>query len=320
MMKRTRRALVTAGALMTIALPVSATEPDGRGPFADVDGSIHETDVAALWEAGITSGCGDWLYCPDEEVSREEVAAFITRALDLARAEARTFDDTEESPFVAEIEALAAAEIADGCGDGRYCPDRSLTRGQMASLLTRALDLPEAGGDPFVDDDGTVHEDNIEALYAAGITRGCGEARYCPFSPVTREQMATFLSRALGLEPPDELPEIPKDVLAELQAPEWPTGPGTEGWRPLVEKYFHPGDVDRALRIIGCESNGDPRARNPYSGASGLFQHMPRYWPERSASAGFGGTSIFDPEANVAAAAHLVYDYPGGGWSHWVCK
>ena len=39
----------------------------------------------------------------------------------------------------------------------------------------------------------------IEALVAAGITSGCGGGGYCPDSPVTRGQMAVFLSRALGL-------------------------------------------------------------------------------------------------------------------------
>ena len=74
------------------------------------------------------------------------------------------------------------------------------------------------------------------------------------------------------------------------------------------------------MRVMACESLGDPNARNPRSGASGLFQHMPRYWPERSAAAGFGGRSIFDPEANVGVAAWMIYEYPGGGWKHWVCK
>lgn len=39
----------------------------------------------------------------------------------------------------------------------------------------------------------------IEALYASGITGGCGGGNYCPDNPVTRGQMAVFLSKALGL-------------------------------------------------------------------------------------------------------------------------
>ena len=87
-----------------------------------------------------------------------------------------------------------------------------------------------------------------------------------------------------------------------------------EEWRSLVSAYFAPEHVDLALRIIGCESGGDPNAQNPNSGAAGLFQHIPRYWEARVAGAGMPGASIFDPIANVAASAYLAYS---DGWTHW---
>ncbi len=96
---------------------------------------------------------------------------------------------------------------------------------------------------------------------------------------------------------------------------------GVEQWRPLVATYFRPGDVDRALRIMRCESGGDPNIMHDFSNpasASGLMQHLGKYWPARSAAAGFAGASIFDPTANVATAAWLR-DQPGG-WGHWVCR
>ncbi len=90
---------------------------------------------------------------------------------------------------------------------------------------------------------------------------------------------------------------------------------GVEQWRSLVATYFRPGDVDRALRIMACESGGNPNAKSPISSASGLMQHLGKYWATRSAAAGFAGVSIFDPTANVATAAWLR-DQPGG-WLHW---
>jgi hypothetical protein len=92
-----------------------------------------------------------------------------------------------------------------------------------------------------------------------------------------------------------------------------------ERWRELVEKYFKSRHVNWALNIIKCESNGDPNAKNKSSGASGLFQHLPRYWAERARKAGFGGKSAFHPEANIAASAYLLYA-KGGGKQHWECK
>lgn len=92
-------------------------------------------------------------------------------------------------------------------------------------------------------------------------------------------------------------------------------GGNVEQWRPLVQTYFSPDDVDWAMRVMGCESGGNPDAKNPRSTASGLFQHLGSLWPGRSSAAGWAGSSIFDPTANVAVAAWLVYQ--GGGKGHW---
>lgn len=94
-------------------------------------------------------------------------------------------------------------------------------------------------------------------------------------------------------------------------------GGTVEEWSFLISKYFQPGDVPWAMRVMACESGGDPNAKNPTSTASGLFQHLASYWDGRSVAAGWGGADIFDPEANVAVAAWLFYT---GGPSHWVCK
>ena len=99
--------------------------------------------------------------------------------------------------------------------------------------------------------------------------------------------------------------------------------PPVERWRPLVSVYFSGQLVAEALSIIRCESYGDPDVVNPASGASGLFQHMPAYWPERAAAAGFPGASIFDPEANIAGAAWLVGVSVESGlppWYFWSCR
>lgn len=88
-----------------------------------------------------------------------------------------------------------------------------------------------------------------------------------------------------------------------------------EAWRPIVELYFEERHVNRALRVMRCESGGDPSAKNPRSTASGLFQHLGSLWTPRAERAGWAGADVFDPHANIAVAAWLVYE--GGGWGHW---
>jgi len=109
-----------------------------------------------------------------------------------------------------------------------------------------------------------------------------------------------------------ERPPLPKHVHLAVQFHATASF-DVEEWRPLVTVYFKPEDVDRALCLIGFESLGDPDAYNDSSGASGLFQHLPKYWTERSTDAGWPGADIMDPEANVAVAAWLRQD----GWTHW---
>jgi hypothetical protein len=101
-----------------------------------------------------------------------------------------------------------------------------------------------------------------------------------------------------------------------------PLKPAVERWRPLVSSYFPAAWVEPALRIVQCESLGDPEAYNPYSGASGLFQFLPGTWAVISPKAGFGGASVFDPEANIGTAAWLASYYQNLGrspWSPWYC-
>ena len=88
--------------------------------------------------------------------------------------------------------------------------------------------------------------------------------------------------------------------------------------RSLVEKYFEPTDVNRAVRIAWCESRFDPNAVDMKTGGVGLFGHLPRYWEERAGNAGFAGIPATDPEASTAAAAWEVYN--GAGWEIFSCR
>jgi len=109
------------------------------------------------------------------------------------------FTDIASSIFRADILWLGNAGITAGCAEERFCPTASVTREQMASFLVRALGLPGTTTDFFSDDEASIHEDNINRLAASGITSGCGPRQFCPGAGVTREQMASFLVRALRL-------------------------------------------------------------------------------------------------------------------------
>jgi hypothetical protein len=111
------------------------------------------------------------------------------------------FDDLWSSSFVASIQWIYDQGITGGCSPTKYCPKSPVTRGQMASFLTRAMHLPAATKDYFSDDDGLTHEAAINSIAEAGITGGCAPDRFCRDGLVTRAQMAAFLVRALAVPP-----------------------------------------------------------------------------------------------------------------------
>ena len=203
-------ALVVVALILQSAAMGLATELPPGGSFVDDDGSVHEADIEAIAAQGITKGCNPPVndrFCPDAPVTRGQMAAFLVRALGYTDDGGDLFVDDNSSVFEDDIDKLGTAGITKGCNppvDDRFCPDVPVTRGQMAAFLVRALGYTDDGGDLFVDDNSSVFEDDIDKLGTAGITKGCNPPandRYCPDSPVTRAQMATFLTRALDLVP-----------------------------------------------------------------------------------------------------------------------
>ena len=111
----------------------------------------------------------------------------------------------------------------------------------------------------------------------------------------------------------------------EYVVPDQDFGPAVEQWRgevvTAIARYGGPAsDVSKFLRVMRCESGGDPDAYNEASGASGLMQHLSNYFPWRAKMAGFEGASPFDPVANINTSAWLLYEHVAGGWQHWVCQ
>ena len=100
-------------------------------------------ELAAL---GITSGCGGGQYCPNNPVTRAQMAVFLLRATHGAGyvppPPSGVFADVPPVHWAAAwIEQLAAQGITLGCGAGNYCPGDAVTRAQMAVFLGRAFEL-----------------------------------------------------------------------------------------------------------------------------------------------------------------------------------
>ncbi|HSK96296.1 MAG TPA: S8 family serine peptidase [Euzebyales bacterium] len=194
-----RSTAVAAGAGLGAGRIDAAAAFDELPRFADIADSVHLANIEALAAAGVTSGCTPLRYCPSRHVTRGQIATFLDRALELPSGTATFADVPADHPHADGIAAVASAGITTGCDPDRFCPGDHVTRGQMASLLHRALELPD-GPRRFEDvAPANAHAEGVWAIAAAGITTGCAPDRFCPGATVDRAQMASFLVRALEL-------------------------------------------------------------------------------------------------------------------------
>ena len=129
--------------------------PDPRPPrFDDVgDGIWWAAHTERLAELGVTVGCrtDPLRYCPHNTVTRGQMAAFLVRAFGLPPGPPAGFTDVAtDNVFATHIDALAAAGVTAGCATqpDRYCPNKPVTRAQMATFLARASGIIETPRPP----------------------------------------------------------------------------------------------------------------------------------------------------------------------------
>jgi hypothetical protein len=142
---------------------------------------------------------------------------------------------------------------------------------------------------------------------AAWMVQWEERALHARFDETVMAELADFITRhtqvSVGSAGPPFLADPTEPVTYAV---------GVEQWRTLVTQYFPADQVDKALQVMACESNGDPNADNPRSTAAGLFQFLSSTW----ARTPYAAQSVYDPTANVAAAAWL---WGQQGWAPWVC-
>jgi chitinase len=185
-------------------LPLTTTPnvaPAGR--FRDVSTGVHAGAIERMAAGGVISGYPDATFRPTNRVTRGQVASMLTRSLDLDPRSCTTvcarLSDVAGSTHAEAIHAAVGAGIVNGYGDGTFRPDRPVTRGQLASMLATAFEvLDDEVAHPFIDVAGTTHETSIAAITSAGLASGQTPSTFAPNADVRRDQMATFLDRALA--------------------------------------------------------------------------------------------------------------------------
>ncbi len=189
-------------------------------PFNDVPPTDPYFDYISLMSNyGITLGClaSPPLYCPTSPVTRAEMAAFLVRAYDVATGLPLTFPPTPyfqdvpasgipDSIYFDDVQRLAQLGITIGCQTSPplYCPDQSVTQGEMAAFMIRSWMLlnnitvlvypPTPLTDVPAND---LYFSFVQKMVQLGFWTGCGGGSYCESTNVSRDQMAPMVMRAM---------------------------------------------------------------------------------------------------------------------------
>ena len=196
--------------LVSVTPQVAAQESlpsEGGGGFVDIEGNAHEENIRFIVDRGLTVGCDldGPRYCPDDPVTRAQMAAFLSRALglDTSSPHMGVFADVAEGAWYAPfVETLGLFGLTDTQVSGSYRPNDVMLRAEMAIFLQKAfrLSLDTETGSLFGDVSSDAgYAGAVGAILGAGITRGCATdpLRFCPDDTVKRDTMASFLARAI---------------------------------------------------------------------------------------------------------------------------
>ncbi len=207
----------------TATCDIGAVEYQGR-LFADVPvpgKEWMEPWIVEYYNEGITTGCGTepLIYCPEDSATRAEIAVFLLRAIHgvgyTPPPATNTFSDVPVAGkewMAPWIDEFYAEGLTTGCAADplQFCPERHVTRAEMAVFVLRAIHLPGFTPPAAVGifDDVPVPgkewmEPWIEHYYDHGITTGCGVEPliYCPENDTTRAELAVFIGRAFEFYP-----------------------------------------------------------------------------------------------------------------------
>lgn len=195
-------------AFMVISHEVSASN---KG-FHDV--SIYhwaKPNIDHLVALGAVDGFDNGTFGVGKNVTRAQASKIVVESLniELVKSDEQKFTDVPKSHWAKYyIETLSAKGVIDGFENGTFQPDATLTRSQMAKILTKSFELTNLASKPFADVSSEHWAyDYVMALLASGITTGYSDNTYRPDNAVTREEMAVFVSRGIAKREGIVLPE-----------------------------------------------------------------------------------------------------------------
>ena len=261
-MKRLVSAVVAGISAFSIGTGAFAAARDTG--FADVPADAWYADaVAYVQDNGLMSGTGDALFAPDAGMTRAMLATVLYRAAGSPTVSgADSFTDTAADIWCSDAVVWASAQgLVNGYGDGTFGTNNPVSREQIAAILWRYADSPDAQPGPAFADENEISGYAMQAVdwaQGAGIINGRANNRFVPDGSATRAEVAAILMRYLEADSPQPVPDADANILiAYFSVPETDGVDAISSASRVVENGEVMGNVEFIARAIQQETGGD---------------------------------------------------------------
>lgn len=222
-------ALATTMATSAIVAVAPVQVEAAPANFPDVKPiAYYYDDVRILSGRGVINGFPDGTFKPSNNITRGEVAIILSRVLnlDVGNVKDPGFKDLPTThKYYSEIAALVEAGVIHGYEDNTYRSNNTLTRAELAKVLTDGFGFKEEvyKGGKFTDvRPEKWYANYIETLLANSITAGTTATTFAPESYVTRGQMASFVVRSEKVKAiNDKIAELEELLESDFTAESW---------------------------------------------------------------------------------------------------
>lgn len=171
--------------------------------FSDTDSHWAQSNISVFTQIGAIDGYEDGTFRPDTSVTRAEFAAILARVFSFTGTGSK-FSDVTGHWAQDEIAALAASGIIDGYEDGTFQPNKTITRAEIISMVSKMVNLAKAkqvSDTTFHDTSGVWNADQIDQAAKAGIINGREAGAFAPNAFSTRAEALTIILNVLELSP-----------------------------------------------------------------------------------------------------------------------
>lgn len=220
------------------ALLFLVAQPASASTYEELKGLTLEKEMIAMIERGIMKGYDDGTYRPKDNVTRQQFAAFVQRVLELPEAEPNFVDVNKSSALAKAVGAVEKTGIMRGTTDGKFNPDRNITREEMAITMARVYTfkgLTVSGDSVRLADDSEFSGEEgrqaakknvaIKVMNGFSSNTASNEIMFKPKDLTQRDQVAAVWDRYFKLDL--ALPVPPPPVTPPVTPPVEPTPPPT---------------------------------------------------------------------------------------------